>query len=1249
MRSTPRSRRDRTSSRFTRTITWTLLFQIVALPAWSNPTDGQVVAGDATIHAPENNRLEITQHSKRAVIDWRSFSIEGGEHTHFNQPSSRSIVINRVVGDDVSQIFGALSGNGRVVVINRNGIHVGPEARIDVAGFVGTTANISNRDAMAGNLNFDWAGNPNGFILNEGIITAAEGGLIGLVAPWVENQGTLQATLGRVVLASGDTFTLDLYGDQLVEIALSDSLADRMRGVESNGAIMANGGEVILMTASTAGLAVDSVINVGGTISAMSIGEVEGRIVLRGSPDSSVNIAGTLDATGHGAGEVGGSVEVTGHDVALEGSAVVDVSGSMGGGTAHIGGDVQGDGALPNAQTLTVARGAEVRANAEDSGDAGEVVLWSDGRTDFSGMISAQAVRGGVGGFVEVSGKQHLAFSGDVSTGAGGTLLLDPLDLTVDEDLATSLRRSLIDGTSITLDATNSVTIAATIDGRVDEGGVAGGGILIETEEGPVNINADIITNGGAIDVRAGGDIIMASEGGNVAADGGVVLFVSNEQNETGSAPITLTAGGGADLQWIATGGGVTVQSVDDIHTRKRIDAGGSGVSLTSTAGSVLVDADIVARNSRIMVDANSAVTMGNGAGLFVSNGLEGLGDGLIQVVGNETLQLGTLATAGQVVVESIGHVFLDGRVDAGADGTTIESLGASVFVNSDVVTQDGSIQLTAEGLVIMADEGGGISDEIPEVALIVGDGQGGIGTASIEIEAGHDIELQHTATRGALSAIAGTGATARGALKIMQDMGTLEVAPSSIVLQGTSVELPENIVVDNGTVSITARSESITRAGDDTNWAILVSDGNADGEANRNAGGGLGDTNGDEMIDAEDAGGVKLSFTSGALDVQDISTLGSIEVTYLGDHESTTNGTDGIVNLNRQLGAADSRIGGLDIDAPTVNQKAEIVASGAVALGSKLGFGTTTLRRNIFTDGGTFDVRNDAIIDPRREFLDENGNQLTFIQLIGLDDDGAPLLRSEDGGEVLVTDVHQLADTYQMTLEELEAYVLENRRHDTQTDEWFVELFIDEFNSETSALGSLFPNLRQEVFANETQHGNFGHVVTSTWTLTIDTSDASGAGGAVTFHGDVGIPSDIMPFTQFTSFLSPFALAPFEDFASQLFFGLRDEFPNGPLGEEQPLVSTTSEGFTEFIEFSIDAGDQTVAFNGDIGAGTLGDRGIVTLNLNIIGAAKLELDPSSFVSLNSLRIPSDIIQINDALFVTGGLQSLEPTGPPEN
>src|SRR5262245_44723404 len=294
-------------------LTSTALAALGFASALAGPDGANVVGGSATISGQGGATVTINQTSDRAVINWRQFDIGPGETTRFNQPSSSSVALNRVTGGlGPTQIMGTLSANGRVFVVNRDGIVFGPNSKVDTAGFLATTNDIRNDDFMAGRYNFNIPGRPDASIVNHGTITAHSAGFAALVAPGVRNTGTITATLGTVGLASGNSFTLDFYGDRLITLAVGDSIGTTVRDVQTGqplnslvenvGRIQANGGRVEL-SAVEARRVVDSVINNRGVIEANTVGMRGGTIVLGAattrhadSPRQTVRVSGTLSA-----------------------------------------------------------------------------------------------------------------------------------------------------------------------------------------------------------------------------------------------------------------------------------------------------------------------------------------------------------------------------------------------------------------------------------------------------------------------------------------------------------------------------------------------------------------------------------------------------------------------------------------------------------------------------------------------------------------------------------------------------------------------------------------------------------------------------------------------------------------------------------------------------------------------------------------------------------------------------------------
>ncbi|MEW6290746.1 MAG: filamentous hemagglutinin N-terminal domain-containing protein, partial [Thermodesulfobacteriota bacterium] len=558
------------------------------------PQDGIVKAGAASM-VYSSSRLNVNQTTNKAVIDWRSFNIAASEHTRFNQPSASSMTLNRVTTGDPSSILGTLTANGRVVLVNPNGVFLGPASRVDVGGLVATTADIANEDFMAGNLRFAIPSSvPDAAVINQGTITVHDAGLAALVAPVVANSGVIQARLGKVALASGNTFTLDLYGDNLVQFAVGSTVGeDQAQAAESlvsnSGLISADGGTVLL-TASAVGRAVSKVVNMDGIIEARAVEVGQGgEIILHGGDSGIVSVSGTLDASGKDAGQQGGSVQVLGDKVGLFAGAVIDASGDAGGGEVLVGGDFQGANPdIKNATATYVDAAAAITADAVRAGDGGKVIVWADGTTRFHGDISARGGSvSGDGGFVEVSGKEWLSFNGYVSlaalSGEAGNLLLDPDDIIVDEEgegelldgvntdnvyafsegvgtktiAPGKLTEIMDDGTPVTLQANNDITVNTAIDasGSTKEGG----GLTLQAGD-DVILNAGITTKNGTVSITAN----AAGATPTVKDDKGIIdMRNTNVSITTGSADITLSAEGQVKVNSLQTEGHISITSTD--------------------------------------------------------------------------------------------------------------------------------------------------------------------------------------------------------------------------------------------------------------------------------------------------------------------------------------------------------------------------------------------------------------------------------------------------------------------------------------------------------------------------------------------------------------------------------------------------------------------------------------------------------------------------------------------------------------
>ncbi|SDJ33620.1 filamentous hemagglutinin family N-terminal domain-containing protein [Pseudomonas delhiensis] len=505
------------------------------------PQGGQVVGGQASISQNGAN-MEVTTAGPRTAIDWQRFNVGPDNSITFKQPDGRSVTLNRVIGSDPSKIYGAITSNGQLILVNPNGVWLGPNSRIAASALVASAGFVTDEQARefaaSGKLDIQLKG----LVRNEGHITVHDNGMVALLGAQVENHGVIQARKGTAKLATGPRATLDFHGDGLLNIAVGgepgerDSVnADVKGGVHNSGQVDVGNG-VVAMSAERAARHLDSVINVGGNVSADSVSEQGGSIVLGNAAQT--NVSGTLSAKGTS----GGSVKVLGDEVSLAGSAKIDASGSHGaGGKVLVGGSYQGKGPEPAARSTTVAKGAELKADGRT--DGGQVVAWSGGQTQFAGNASA---RGGErGGVVETSGKQLRVTADakvDTSGKAAGKWLLDPVTVNIVADAdagpttgdlwnvsATAIANGLatnnvevsasqrinvnsaIIATNIGQDGNGQYNTLALIAAGNPQQGQGYSGTDLSSDSGSVYINAPILLKDGNLFIAATGDIRLVN------------------------------------------------------------------------------------------------------------------------------------------------------------------------------------------------------------------------------------------------------------------------------------------------------------------------------------------------------------------------------------------------------------------------------------------------------------------------------------------------------------------------------------------------------------------------------------------------------------------------------------------------------------------------------------------------------------------------------------------------------------------
>ena len=307
-----------------KTLAVSLLLVCSTSIVYAQPVGGVVSAGNANISSTLGN-MTINQNSQNVAINWQSFNVNHGESVHFVQPNSSSVALNRVLGSDASSIMGKLSANGKVFLINPNGVLFGKTASVNVGGLVASTLNITDADFMANNYKF--SGAATGDVINQGTINATDGGFVALLGANVSNQGVIATKLGTVALAAGKAITLDIAGDQLLNVVVNQDVINAL--VENGGIIHADGGQV-LMTTQTAGSLFANAVNNTGLIQAQTIQNVKGTIkLLAGMQNGSTLVAGTIDASAPTGGD-GGFIETSAAKVIIADTANITTLAPLG-------------------------------------------------------------------------------------------------------------------------------------------------------------------------------------------------------------------------------------------------------------------------------------------------------------------------------------------------------------------------------------------------------------------------------------------------------------------------------------------------------------------------------------------------------------------------------------------------------------------------------------------------------------------------------------------------------------------------------------------------------------------------------------------------------------------------------------------------------------------------------------------------------------------------------------------------------
>lgn len=659
--------------------------------AWSQTLpQGPQVAQGAVSFSQSAKQMDITQSTAKAVVNWQSFDIGQNAKVNITQPSSQSVLLNRVLSDNPTQILGQLQANGQVVLVNPKGIVVGSDGSVSASAFTASTLNISDADFMAGNGRYTRNGST-GQVINKGRIEVAPGGYVALLGASVSNEGQIIAPQGGVALGAAETVTVPIGRTGKIKLELTPASINAAVANQKDGVIVAEGGQVY-MQAAALGQAVASVLN-----------------------------SGSIDSSGLQAGAVhlladAGQIMVDGRITAN--SSGTDPQGQgLKGGDIYIGRDEE-TGVLAKATDVSGAKLESAKGFVETSGD----VLSTTGTR----VKAREWLLDPYNITIAASGATGTAYSSSFTSGADSTIL------------ASDISANLTAGTSVTI-ATGAGGASAGFIAVNESIAKTGGGdatltlqahsnISVATNKtitsttGKLNVvfNSDLDgSNGGGIVFNSGSGI--TSNGGNITLGGGTALNGTGFAIADGSGTLqgislntaTISAGGGnivmnglspttsatSVVGILMSGGTITTTGAGQITlTGKNQLSGttgavGTGFSMSSgtiTGGST--GAVTIEGNS-----STSSVTSINNKGAIINGTVTSTG-GDISITGmggaGAQYDIG-VDIGGSVTALGTGAINITGTAGAGSSGGNV---GVAISGSGTISSVDGTIAMTGTG-----------------------------------------------------------------------------------------------------------------------------------------------------------------------------------------------------------------------------------------------------------------------------------------------------------------------------------------------------------------------------------------------------------------------------------------------------------------------------------------------------------------------------------------------------------------------
>ena len=896
----------------------TASFALVSL-AWAAPainalpTVGQVVQGAASM-SQTASQMTINQGTQRAAINWQSFNIGAQAKVQVVQPNAQAVLLNRVVGQSPSQIFGKLQANGHVILVNPNGVLFGKDGSVNAGGFTASTLNISDANFMAGNMVYERNGSTAG-IVNEGKISTEPGGYVALLGATVSNEGSITTKGGSVVMGAGETIKVPVSGTGRIKLELTPAAINA--SVSNSGSIVTEGGQVYMQ--------------------ALALNRAAAQILQSGS----------IDTTGEKGGEV--HVLADGGQIRVSGSIKANSTDGTAGGDIYIGRD-------KDTNVLAAvgdASGAQIESKGgfvETSGQFLKVDNISVIAKDW--LLDPTNIR-----IVSGTPSTETPSTSDAGAPPANTTFQDTTPVTESQIKNTTIQDALNQGTNVKISTGLGTSSAGTQDGNIIVGAAitksSGGDAKLTLEAN----NGISFTNGSKIiGVSESGalNVVLKANGnaGQGANSFGVHLSENSGIETNGTIEIDATSR--FTNGWLFTRSALAMQHRSilkgtDVAIDLKVDVPPSNrvyglfaqnnTTIEATKGNLKIKSTL----KGAAATANS-IQFGSSYGPAVT----------VKASGNVTLISDTKDSTNAAGVSGISLV--DTKLSAGGN-VVIDSQVRDANVNaiSSGRTEHGTSIVAGGSVTLTSNQGrialGSLTSPVvgtaglqgTDITITNGTGSTGTGIEGVWIGGGGNIR----ATTGAINitgkAESGVGVNVTNAM----------TAGGSVNVTGTSNGASTGANVSNITStggSVTVDGKSATGNGATTTWGSISAAGDV-----TITGTTAGAQRGVNTGNIDSAGLVKVTGTSNSGSAVLVSDIKGKDIAIVGN--STTG------SVLEGSGALNATEGKVSITGATGNKDGyAITTNGTITATDDIEIKTTSAAKHGISLGGTIDSTNGAV-----------------------------------------------------------------------------------------------------------------------------------------------------------------------------------------------------------------------------------------------------------------------------------------------